>query len=554
MIPSSTPKLSFWQRLTAPHPSVVDIGERRRASLLANIGLVLFPIMLAAALLGTFYRILGNAGESSIAPSFALAIAFLFVYLLARSVYYRVGAVFLALFFIFIAAILVIAQPTSIHEALYSVFPIMFVISIALFNQRGMWLLFASVWIGLAVAFFAIWPVEMRIVFQIFGITGSIAILAVIVVRFREGIERERLTDLQSSNQELIAIKEKLEERVQERTRDLNVRIAESDRRSRRLETVSTVARIVASIQDLDRLLPTITEVVSEQFGFYHSGIFLINQEIGYAILRAANSEGGQRMLKRGHRLRIGTAGIVGFVAAQGEPRIALNVGADAVYFNNPDLPNTRSEAALPLKIGSQSIGVLDVQSTETNAFQQEDIYILGILANQIAVAIENARLFSQTRQALDESQATYEEYVRQDWARFARRIETKGFSYDGIKTAALSSSPSKPDDQTTVVPVRIRGLVIGDIHIRANDPSRRWTPDELSLVQAAADRAGLAIENVRLLGEAQRRAAKERAIGDITSKIAASIDMESILQTAVEELGRSLPGSEIILQFQKKD
>lgn len=346
------------------------------------------------------------------------------------------------------------------------------------------------------------------------------------------------------ANRDLLELKKTLEARVDERTFDLEKRAAQ-------LETISKVARSISSIQDLERLLPAVTMVVSEQFGFYHAGIFLLDERAEFAVLEAANSEGGQRMLKRGHRLRLGATGIVGYVAAQGEPRIALDVGADAVYFNNPDLPNTRSEVALPLKAGNNIIGVLDVQSTETNAFKTEDVDVLNILANQIAIAIENARLFSQTRKALAESQSIYDEYIKREWSRFGRRVGTIGFAYDGIRTVPISNTAASDEPGTTTIPVKIRGMIVGSLQIRSNNQSRQWSQDELNLVRGAAERAGLAIENVRLLDEAQRRAAKERTIGEISSRIAASIDMNDIMQTAVEELGRALPGSEIVLQFE---
>ena len=107
-----------------------------------------------------------------------------------------------------------------------------------------------------------------------------------------------------------------------------------------------------------------------------------------YAILQAANSVGGQRMLERQHKLKVGQVGIVGYVTGQGKPRIALDVGADAVYFDNPDLPDTRSEMAVPLTIGEKVIGALDVQSEKQSAFNDEDIAVLTTMADQVAIAI----------------------------------------------------------------------------------------------------------------------------------------------------------------------
>jgi GAF domain-containing protein len=523
------------------------LGQQHRASLLATVSLILTLFMAVGALAGFILR--ANRDFASLIMAGGLLIA----YLLARSKYYRLGSVILIMVFLAFTVYRSATSSSSLADILYSFLPMVFILSIALYNQRGIWVLFGAVMAGLAVIF---WQreTEFRFIVQYIGVTASLAILAIIVMRFRDNIEQARVAELQAANRELMAIQASLEQRVQERTADLNARIAESERRAYQLEAVSKVARVIASVQDMERLLPTIAQVVSEQFGFYHTGIFLLDEKNEFAILQAASSEGGQNMLRRGHRLRLGASGIVGYVAAQNEPRIALDVGADAVYFNNPDLPNTRSEMALPLSVAGKTIGVLDVQSAETNAFKAEDISALTTLANQIAIAMENARLFSQTRQALNESRSVYEEFVKQEWSRFAQHISAPGYTYDGIKTTPLLSPPDNNDPQTIKAPVRIRGLVVGQVSIRSNDPARQWTQDEINLVQAAAERAGLAIENVRLLQEAQRRAAKEHTIGEISSRIGASIDINSIMQTAVEELGRVLPRSEIILQFQEKE
>jgi GAF domain-containing protein len=294
--------------------------------------------------------------------------------------------------------------------------------------------------------------------------------------------------------------------------------------------------------------------VVSEQFGFYHTGIFLLDERGEYAVLQAANSRGGQEMLKRGHRLRVGATGIVGTVAGQGKARIALDVGADSAYFNNPDLPETRSEMALPLKVGTQMVGVLDVQSRDVDAFHEEDIAVLDVLANQVSIAITNARLFSQTKQSLADSQAVYQQFVEQNWTRFARTVKHTGYVYDGVKTVPTESPGSSAPPNAINVPIKIRGLPIGNITIQSKNPLRTWSQGEINLAQAAAERAGLAVENYRLLIEAQRRAAKERTVSEITARIGSSVDLREIMQTAVEEIGHALSGSEVTVQFNLAD
>ena len=169
-----------------------------------------------------------------------------------------------------------------------------------------------------------------------------------------------------------------LEQRVAERTTELEAATQQVEHRAEQFEAIAEVARVISSIQNQEELLPRITHMISQSFGFYHVGIFLVDEDNQYAILRAANSVGGERMLARQHRLAVGHTGIVGHVTSTGSPRIALDTGADAVFFDNPDLPETRSEMALPLKVGDQIIGALDVQSTEPNSFTQEDINILS--------------------------------------------------------------------------------------------------------------------------------------------------------------------------------
>ncbi len=150
-------------------------------------------------------------------------------------------------------------------------------------------------------------------------------------------------------------------------------------------------------------MLTELAQLIGENFGYYHIGIFLLDENKEFAILKAANSTGGKRMLERKHKLKLGQVGIVGYVTASGRPRIALDVGDDAAFFDNPDLPDTRSELALPLRVTDNVIGALDIQSTEPNAFQQEDIEILSILADQVSIAIQNAQSHETTQILLEE-------------------------------------------------------------------------------------------------------------------------------------------------------
>ena len=360
-----------------------------------------------------------------------------------------------------------------------------------------------------------------------------------------------------------------LERRVAERTADLELARLVSERRAQELQSISEISRTISTEQRLEILLPLVTRLVSERFDFYHSGIFFVDETRQFAILQAANSEGGKRMLTRGHRLEVGT-GLVGSVVQSGQPRIALDVGTDAVFFDNPDLPGTRSEMALPLNFRGETIGVLDVQSIRPGAFTADDANTLSILADQIAIAIENARLFGQTQRARDEAENLYNQFLRAEWKTFLRQDNKVGYRQTVSGGQALQKPIQREDIRKALeegkvvvvegsnenakpsmaIPVKLRGQTIGVLNITASK-NRNWNQDEISLAQAISDRLALALDNARLLLESQRRAAKEAKIGEVTSKISGSINMRNVLQTAVEELGRALPGSEIMIQFQ---
>ena len=380
----------------------------------------------------------------------------------------------------------------------------------------------------------------------------------------RQMIEKDELSlRLQSANQNL-------ENLVSERTGELE----KTSRLAARFQSITEISEKISNLNDLDELFSTMTNLISTSFGFYHVGIFLLDRDKENAVMQAANSEGGKRMLERGHQLKIGT-GVVGYASQTGQPRIALDVGADAVFFDNPDLPATRSEVALPLGSRGEVYGILDVQSTEAGAFSNEDLQILTTLANQVSIAIENARLLSETRMALAQMQSIYNEFTRTEWSRASSRAEKPGFRFRSGRIELLDEELNNPEILSAVekgqaetspalgpvekraalaVPVKLRGQVIGVLHIESNDSSREWQDDEISLVEAVAERAAIAMENSRLFQDARRRAAKEQMISEATTRIGSTFTIENILETTAEELERVLGGSEVLIQFQSKE
>jgi GAF domain-containing protein len=216
--------------------------------------------------------------------------------------------------------------------------------------------------------------------------------------------------------------------------------------------------------------------------------------------------------------------------------------------------------------VGDEIIGALDVQSTEPNAFLQEDINILSTLADQVSIAIQNAQQFEATRKALSESEVLSRQFVQAGWQQFTKSRNLLGIRHTGARASLLhrrngkekqedlfDGSPAQRSARGSALslPIKLRGEVIGSVDVRTPD-SRPWDQDELEIVTAIIERAALAMENARLLAESQKRAAKERIIGEISSKISMQSEINELLKTAAQELGRNLPGAEIAIQFNK--
>ncbi len=397
----------------------------------------------------------------------------------------------------------------------------------------------------------------------------SVTVTLSVVVLGYGVVSRQLLNPLRELTENL---EQKVEDRTQElaeiarRLEEVNVALEE---RGAQLQTAAQIAREAVAIHDMEQLLDEAVRLISDRFGFYHAGIFLLDETNDFAVLRATSSEGGQRMLARKHKLRVGEEGIVGYVTGQGEPRIALDVGADAVFFNNPDLPQTRSEMALPLEARGEIIGALDVQSMEPGAFADEDVEVLQTLADQVAVAISNARLFQQAQEALEAERQAYGEFSRQAWQRLLTANRKLGARYDpqglmadqrewredmqqavdeGKPVLGSSQDESSEDASSSdalVVPIQVRGHVIGVLDARRSgdgEPgSDTWTPEEIDLLQSLSQRLGVALESARLYQDTQRRAAREQSVGEVAAKMRESLDMATVLKTGVEGIREAM-------------
>jgi GAF domain-containing protein/HAMP domain-containing protein len=340
-----------------------------------------------------------------------------------------------------------------------------------------------------------------------------------------------------------------LEERVKDRTKAM-------ERRSIQLRVAAEIARDASGLHDLNDLLNGAVNLIRERFGFYHAGIFLLDEKGEYAFLTAATGEAGKQMLANEHKLKVGETGLVGYVTSTGYPRVAMDVGSDAVHFKNPILPDTRSEAALPLKIGQKIIGALDVQSAEQASFDDEAIEVLQILTDQLAVAIENARLIKQMESTVKELETAYGQYTSDSWQDFLQKIQrTRGYRYRGLgpepiteflpesledaaKSDLTPSSEEAAQTQhfsTISVPMVLRGQPIGSVNIRVKG---KGVPAETrGMFEEVIQRLSMNLENVRLLEEAQLKSEQLRLLQDVTSAAAAYVDLQELLTAVASKI-----------------
>jgi GAF domain-containing protein/HAMP domain-containing protein len=354
----------------------------------------------------------------------------------------------------------------------------------------------------------------------------------------------------------------KLEQRVADRTKDL-------EGQTLRLRVAAEIARDAASAHSLDELLDKTAELICSRFGFYQAGIFLLDNDQEYAVLIASPTEAGRQMIENGHRLRVGEVGIVGRVAATGEPRVTLNTGADAVHFDNPYLPNTRSEMALPLKVQNNVIGVLDVQSDQPLAFNEEDIAVMQVLADQLAIAIERTRLLQEVERNLKELESAYGRFTSENWERLSAGglIAGKGYRFDNVRIEPITempelagtvlktgtpkssngSGPGVDTEHKVAIPIKLRGQTIGVISLKLKEG---YDSNTISVIELAAERLASAMESARLYEEARLRADREQSISRVTTAISASTEYDQILQTTIREIGNILSDTEVAIQI----
>jgi GAF domain-containing protein len=326
-----------------------------------------------------------------------------------------------------------------------------------------------------------------------------------------------------------------LEDRIRERTEDMTRRIVQ-------LRTAADISRTISELSSPDELLQQVADIVKERFRLYYVGVFLLDTRREFAVLKAGTGQAGKQMVASGHQLPVRGNSMIGWSISNRLPRVAMDTGSEAVRFNNPLLPLTRSELALPIIVHDEILGAISVQSEKSNAFDENDIAILQSIADSLAVARENDRLYNETRRSLEEIRALNREYLQRAWAETSESYGELTYTFENA-TLAGKDQPGK----TVQVPLVVRDEVIGYIELEMDH--ELLSEDDLSFVENVTTQTAIALENARLLHETERRAIQERKLNELASRFSKALSIEEILRAAALEFGQLPTVTEVSIQ-----
>jgi GAF domain-containing protein len=312
--------------------------------------------------------------------------------------------------------------------------------------------------------------------------------------------------------------------------------------RTKQLAATNEVARTASSSLDPDELIKKVVDLFSEQFGYYYAAIYLLDPSEKWAELKYATGEAGRVLKQNRHRLEVPGRSMVATSIYERNARIAQIASQETQRYENPLLPYTRSEIALPLIAGDHVIGALNVQSTREADFGPQVIETMQNMGSQVAVALENARLFQEAQLVIRELRAVQQQYLMEGWNRFASNNEVMEY---------VVGDEIPEDTGRMEVPINLRDQILGQITLEGRAD---WTPEQQSLVDAVAKQAAIALENARLVQESHQVAVRERMLAEINSKIWSAATIDGILQTVVKELGRRFDASQASIELSIED
>lgn len=328
-----------------------------------------------------------------------------------------------------------------------------------------------------------------------------------------------------------------LEDQVKERTKDLSLSMA--------------VGQQAAAIREETKLLPTITKYIQEQFNLYYVQVYYVDDVRRNIVLRQGTGEVGKLLLERKHQLPLGIGSIVGQVASTGKSIVVPNTELSDIHKANPLLPDTRSELAVPLVVENVVLGVLDMQDSKAHTFTKANLTVFEAMATQLAIAIDGARQWSAAQDSQKKAEQVLQQLTRDAWSdTLEKRYHSKqlGYTYNLSSLSAIETPLNGSDDDVRI-PLKIQGQTMGYISLKLPD-GQSGSGDEALILEAVSQQLSQKVENLRLFDATQRNAWRDQVIGEATSKVWSSAEIETVMKSAIEELGDRLNASDVVIRL----
>ena len=349
---------------------------------------------------------------------------------------------------------------------------------------------------------------------------------------------------------------EGLKQLLQENEEKAAVFTSTLEKHAHNLESAAKVQQVLSTTLDPKQMADEVVEKFAELFNLYFVGFYRFFKDQNTLRLFSASGEVGKALLERGSEFQMGE-GLIGWAAAYGKPRIALEVERDPLWGGIEELPEVKSAIAYPLRSRGQILGVLCLYSQKLDEFEEDNLAVFQNLADQIGMGLDNALLFASSQVALEDSQRAFSLMSRSAWDEMIQGHIASGYrsSEIGLEEIYVTSDQEAALDRKYLkLPVIVRGQVLATINAAKPDQAGWWSDEEIGLMRTLAEQLGVALENARLFSNTQRSAERERILSDISSKVRASTNLEVILQTAVRDLADVLKVNKGSIQLRTKD
>jgi GAF domain-containing protein len=357
-----------------------------------------------------------------------------------------------------------------------------------------------------------------------------VSVILIIAINQFKGEFAHVVQGMQNTFKILLSERAQLEERVGERTDELETRAIQ-------LRSSAAISKTIAEMQDISELMEMTTRLTSDQFGYYHVGLYLLDERKKTAFLQAASSVTGKQLVGQGFRIEPDRFNLINLVVEHGRPYITSDIDGTN-FVRDINFPLTRSRMMLPLTVRNNVIGILDMHSDQSQTFNTQDTEVLQTLADLVAISIDNVRLINETQNLVNQLEVNTSIQTHETWTKFTSRHKP-AYQYTPAGVRPLFANNKQNSHDGLHVPLMLHGQNIGNIILKRKGATNTWSERERILVDKVANQVALALENSRLVDETQKNAMRDQVIANISARVRETLDIESVLRTATTELRR---------------